>query len=254
MGKLLSRPYFDFNPGTRQYRQDMAAAARFQKELKKYSHWTWEHSMRVGADVQKFCLRMGMTEHSAHAMGEAAKLHDIGKIMISHDILDKPKKLSDNEMLEMKSHAAAGAALMDGLNSPFFRLAREVANYHHERMDGKGYYGLKNEEIPLSARIVTLCDVYDALCSPRHYRGKQASRSPEEVLLGMARPGGKYNFSFDQNLLRKFVAYKMDDPKVNLSTRARAMLKDIVHGGYTSHKDRHTPRHSQPRVAYRPAA
>lgn len=199
-------------------------------------------------------MKMGLTEHTAHAIGEAAKLHDIGKIMISHDILDKPKKLSNDEMMEMKSHAAAGAALMEGLNSPFFRLARDVANYHHERMDGKGYYGKKAEEIPLAARIVTLCDVYDALSSPRHYRGKKASRSPEDVLLGMAMPGGEFDFSYDRNLLRQFIAYKMEDPGIKLSMRARAQLKDIVHGGYTSHRDTHTPRHVQPRIGYRPAA
>ena len=101
---------------------------------------------------------------------------------------------------------------------------------------------------------MTLCDVYDALTSPRHYRGKQASRSAEEVLLGMALPGGQFDFSYDRNLLRQFIAYKLDDPKIKLSPYARAVLKDVAHGGYTTSSEFQQSRPVPSRVAFRPAA
>lgn len=105
----------------------------------------------------------------------ASTLHDIGKIAISDAILNKPGKLTKEEFEIMKTHTTIGAQMLKDLDmyqdEPFMKYAYEIARWHHERYDGKGYPdGLVGEEIPISAQIVSLADVYDALTSERVYK------------------------------------------------------------------------------------
>ena len=108
----------------------------------------------------------------------AAPLHDVGKIQVPDAILNKPGKLTDEEFSKMKDHASAGAEIlsqaigtMADAESGYLREAMNVANYHHERWDGKGYpKGLAGEYIPLSARIMAVADVFDALVAKRSYK------------------------------------------------------------------------------------
>lgn len=112
----------------------------------------------------------------ARMVATTCPLHDIGKIGIPDTILLKPGRLSDEEFELMKTHSTIGgltldAALKQHPNAWFLRMARGIALYHHERYDGRGYpKGLVGQEIPLSARIVALADVYDALTSKRVYK------------------------------------------------------------------------------------
>lgn len=105
-----------------------------------------------------------------------APLHDIGKIMVSDVILNKPGRFNQEEILEMRKHAAEGRRLLlanlDKLaENEFVAVAADMAGYHHERWDGSGYpEGLKGKEIPLSARIMAVADVFDALTSKRCYK------------------------------------------------------------------------------------
>ena len=107
---------------------------------------------------------------------KSAPLHDVGKINISDAILNKPGKLTDEEFEIMKTHTTAGMAIIDkAINTVegenYLREARNMATYHHERWDGKGYpQGLSGEDIPLSARIMAVADVFDALTSARVYK------------------------------------------------------------------------------------
>lgn len=108
-------------------------------------------------------------------MGMASALHDIGKISIPDHILNKPGKLSPEEFDIMKTHAAVGAEMLTEMpghtREPLMKLAYEICRWHHERHDGSGYPdGLKGDEIPLSAQIVSIADVYDALTSERVYK------------------------------------------------------------------------------------
>lgn len=106
----------------------------------------------------------------------AAPLHDIGKIVVSDTILKKTGKLTPEEFDEMKKHVKEGRRIiLDVLGSSndkeYVRIASEIASYHHERWDGNGYpYNLFEKEIPLSARIMSIADVFDALVSPRCYK------------------------------------------------------------------------------------
>ena len=107
---------------------------------------------------------------------KSALLHDVGKIKIRDDILLKPTKLTDDELLNMKLHTLYGKVLLESLqdkipNQTFLEYAKTLACWHHERWDGKGYPdGLKREEIPLQARMLAIADVYDALISERPYK------------------------------------------------------------------------------------
>lgn len=117
-----------------------------------------------------------LTDKYIEDMVIAAPLHDVGKIHIPDSILNKPGKLDAEEFATMKTHSAAGGAIISHIESTageieYLRLAKEMAEYHHERMDGTGYpHGLKGEEIPLCARILAVADVFDAVSSKRCYK------------------------------------------------------------------------------------
>ena len=98
-------------------------------------------------------------------------MHDIGKIGIADSILLKPGKLTTEEFDVMKSHPEIGAEILGDSQVPLLKMARTVALHHHEKWDGSGYpFGLKEEDIPIEARIVAMADVFDALTSERPYK------------------------------------------------------------------------------------
>ena len=118
----------------------------------------------------------------------ASALHDIGKIAIPSEILNKPGKLTDEEYAIMKTHSAVGDAMLEQI--PFYqdealvKAAREICRWHHERYDGRGYPdGLRGEQIPISAQIVALADVYDALTSERAYKKAFSHEKAMEMIL-----------------------------------------------------------------------
>lgn len=116
-----------------------------------------------------------LTEEDIALIKTASSLHDIGKITIPEEILNKPGKLTKEEFEIMKTHSAAGAQILEqmkyGQDKPLYRYALEICRWHHERWDGHGYPdGLMGEEIPISAQIVAIADVYDALTSERCYK------------------------------------------------------------------------------------
>lgn len=121
-------------------------------------------------------------------ISNASALHDIGKISIPSKILNKPGRLTDEEFDIIKSHAAKGSTILENTEayekSSFLKTALDICRWHHERWDGKGYPdGLKGNEIPLSAQVVALADVYDALTSKRCYKDAIPHEKAIEMIL-----------------------------------------------------------------------
>jgi putative nucleotidyltransferase with HDIG domain len=132
---------------------------------------THQHTERVARLAAQLAEKLGMEPEEVELIRLASPLHDIGKLSVADSLLLKPGALTPVEWDSMKAHAQAGAAILAGTSSDVLRLAREIALAHHEWWDGTGYPdGLSGEEIPLSARIVALADVYDALTNPRPYK------------------------------------------------------------------------------------
>lgn len=121
-------------------------------------------------------------------ISNAAALHDVGKIMIPEEILNKPGRLTDEEFNQMKTHTVLGAEMLDnirfGKQEELIQYAHAICRWHHERWDGRGYPdGLAGEEIPISAQVVSLADVYDALVSVRVYKPAYSHKKTIQMIL-----------------------------------------------------------------------
>jgi diguanylate cyclase (GGDEF)-like protein len=133
---------------------------------------TGEHTRRVGRNAAAIARALDWPEDEAELLFSAARLHDVGKIGIRDSVLLKPGKLSEEEFELMRDHTIIGGRILSGGHSRLLRMAEEIAFAHHERWDGKGYpMGLVGDQIPMSARIVSVADVLDALTHRRPYKG-----------------------------------------------------------------------------------
>lgn len=133
--------------------------------------------------------RYALSKSDIGLISTASSLHDIGKISIPDDILNKPGRLTAEEFEVMKGHSAIGARILSGLppeqrEQPLVKVSTEICRWHHERYDGSGYPdGLKGEEIPISAQVVALADVYDALTSERCYKKAYSHKEALKMIL-----------------------------------------------------------------------
>ena len=177
---------------TRSIRQLLNETAKMQDGLiMVMADFVENRDSDTGAHVQKTAAYVKIIVEALYKQGiyletitpkfmsdvvRSAPLHDVGKIKIPDRVLNKPGKLTDEEYEIMKTHTTHGKQIMDSVISTvegehYLKEARNMAAYHHERWDGKGYpEKLAGEEIPLSARIMSVADVFDALSSPRVYK------------------------------------------------------------------------------------
>ena len=162
---------------------------------------TGEHIRRMGEYAAVLARAAGWNENAADEIRLAATMHDVGKMGVADAILKKPGKLTSGEFEQMKEHTRIGARILEGTSIPMLELAREIAMNHHEKWNGGGYPDrLAGEAIPLSARIVAICDVYDALVNDRVYR----AALPEPEALAIMQDGRGSHF--DPGIFDLFLA------------------------------------------------
>ena len=129
------------------------------------------HVWRMAAYARALAEAIGWPEHLAERLELAAPLHDTGKIGIPDGILKAPRKLTAEEWVTMRQHSLIGYEILQCSHTPIFKMAAEIALYHHEKWDGSGYpKGLAGDNIPQSAQIVAIADVFDALTMKRSYK------------------------------------------------------------------------------------
>lgn len=168
------------------------------KALDLRDHETEGHTQRVTEMTVRLARQLGCTEEEIVHIRRGALLHDMGKVGIPDDILQKPGPLDDKEWKKMRKHPLYAYEMLSPIS--YLNQAVIIPYYHHERWDGSGYpHGLKGEEIPLFARLFSVVDVWDALTSDRPYRARM---HPKDVIEYLKRESGKL---FDPYIIEKFL-------------------------------------------------
>lgn len=153
---------------TASYRETIYTLARAAEHKDEE---TGAHVRRISYYTAELSRSLGLDSVFCDQIFHASPMHDVGKIGIPDAVLLKPGKLDADEWTLMKTHAQIGAMVLAGGESPYIKMGADIALRHHERWDGSGYPdGLRGDETPLAARIMSICDVYDALRSKRPYK------------------------------------------------------------------------------------
>jgi putative nucleotidyltransferase with HDIG domain len=170
----------------------------FAKSIQERDIITYEHSRRVATYALRLARHLGWSRREARNLALAALVHDLGKTWIANDILNKSGALSADERRTMERHPVIGASILVGCDVQQFFV--DTVLYHHEAWNGHGYpAGLRGEAIPLSARILTVADVYDVLTSQRPYKEPLSEEvARERLMLGSAT-------SFDPTIVEAFL-------------------------------------------------
>lgn len=165
------------------------------------------HSESVGAMARAMGARMGLGEDKQEALYIAGLLHDVGMMSVPESVIFKPGKLSDGDWAKMREHPAAGVGILARFGT--FSGLLEAVLYHHERFDGRGYpEGLKASAIPMGARILAICDSYDAMVRGDYAYGE--GMPPEQAAAEIVRCGGS---QFDPELVPIFEQVLAEEPK-----------------------------------------
>lgn len=174
------------------YRLAVTAEYRDQQD-------TRAHLKNISIISYLLALALGMNKKEAELIKNASPLHDIGKVALADNILLKPGRLTPEEFEIMKSHTVYGGRILEGAHSKVLQVAHKMSLYHHEKWNGAGYpKGLKGEDIPLEARIITVADVFDALCVSRVY--KKAWKTDDAYLYILGESGK----AFDPRIVAAF--------------------------------------------------
>lgn len=192
--ELVQERTSDLEQAKMEVMQRLAMAAEYRDDD------TGLHTRRVGHMASRIAGALGLPQAQFELILHASPLHDVGKIGIPDSILLKHGKLTADEFTIIKEHATIGGNILAKSNSPYLRLAEEIALTHHERWDGTGYpYQLAGDNIPLVGRIVSVADVFDALTHDRPYK---RAWSVEESLAEIKSQSGR---QFDPKVVDAFL-------------------------------------------------
>ena len=170
----------------------------FSKFIDTADQYTEAHSVRVSVYATEIARRYGLDEDSIEDIRVAALLHDVGKLDIGVEVLRKAGELTEEEWRSIRRHPALGAQMV-GRAGGMLRAAVPLILYHHEQINGEGYYGLTGDEIPIGARIIAVCDAFDAMTTTRSYR---VARTAEQALHTLQSEAGSH---FDPSIVALFV-------------------------------------------------
>jgi len=171
------------------------------------NHREMLHSQRVSLLCEKLAKKLGFDKGMVERIRKTGMLHDIGKIGIDEDILNKNDKLSDKEWLEIKKHPIIGYLILSA-SEEFLVHAKDVLQ-HHERIDGKGYpNGIKDEEISITAKIIAIADTYDALVSERTYKLPMNQENAIKEIIRCS------DTQFDEEIVKAFVEMIKEENKI----------------------------------------
>ncbi|MCR5460147.1 MAG: HD domain-containing protein [Acetatifactor sp.] len=171
------------------------------KVIELQSQETGGHVRRVSEYTRILCTAWGMSPEMVWMVSTAAMMHDVGKLYVPAEVTEKPARLTDDEYEIMKRHVYYGEKMFENSTGELMEIAKIIALQHHERYDGKGYLGIKGEEIDFNARCVAIADVFDALVSSRSYK---RAWTPEEAKRQIISQKGR---QFDPELVDIFVAH-----------------------------------------------
>lgn len=180
------------------YQEQETLVTSLAEMIEAQSQETGKHVKRVSEYTRILCEALGMSDEEIWEVSSAAALHDVGKIMVPQDIINKPGRLTSDEFEIIKTHVAYGKKLLEKCQGELMQISADIAYHHHERYDGKGYMGVKGEDINLYARCVSVADVFDALVSRRPYK---KAWKPEEAKAEILSQRGK---QFDPHIVDLF--------------------------------------------------
>lgn len=194
-------PVLQFKKMTEKFLDDLFT------RLKSHDIETYGHCHRVGEMTFELAQALNLSQSQQELGYYSGLLHDIGKLLIPEPIINKPGKLTNEEYEIVKKHAQYGVELIEPLaHIPFFSQVKEAILYHHERIDGKGYYGIKEAKIPVLSKIILIVDTVDAMTHDRAYRKGLPLEVAYEELIRCS--GTQFDSQMVDVYLDKVVNYK----------------------------------------------
>lgn len=182
--------------------QELKEILSLLKNIKSFHSETFQHSLNVAYLSCWLSIKLGMSHKEIENITFGALLHDIGKIKLSPYILDSIKKPDFREWQQIKKHPEYGVALLS--RYPWSKNINSIIAFHHERMDGHGYYNLKKEEIPLNTKIVTVADAFDSMFYGRPYQKRRTlTQCLEELKVNSG-------IQFDAQIVEPFISITND--------------------------------------------
>ncbi|UCG84885.1 MAG: HD domain-containing protein [Gemmatimonadota bacterium] len=192
----------------------LGALTALARTIDAKSPWTAGHSERVTSLAMRVGRAMSLSDEDLEMLNRGGLLHDIGKLGIPPEILDKPGRLTEDEFAVIREHPEIGARILKPIAA--YANVIPVVLYHHEKWDGSGYpEGLAGTDIPFLARVITVPDVFDAITSKRPYRSGMSHRDAVDLI------AGKSNLEFDRDVVEAF-RHVMEAGMVERSSTAAA--------------------------------